>query len=189
MSREALDRWMRAAGLPAERTGGGAEVWARQDLTTLRRELGGSVISTQQSASAAALLRTPAFAVVTWTLDLLQVFSVAVGMVTVAGLLLYVQARQRAQLVAYALLRRMGLARWAHWLSAALELAGLLLLALAIGALLAIASAALVLGQLDLAPGFPPGPLLRLPASLLGQVVLVLLAVALAGAALVQWLA
>jgi putative ABC transport system permease protein len=189
VSREALDRWMRAAGLPAERTGGGAEVWARQDLTTLRRELGGSVISTQQSASAAALLRTPAFAVVTWTLDLLQVFSVAVGMVTVAGLLLYVQARQRAQLVAYALLRRMGLARWAHWLSAALELAGLLLLALAIGALLAIASAALVLGQLDLAPGFPPGPLLRLPASLLGQVVLVLLAVALAGAALVQWLA
>jgi putative ABC transport system permease protein len=188
VSREALDRRMLNLGLSAEWAGGaGAEVWAKQDLATLRRELGSAVISTQQSASAAALLRTPAFAVVSWTLGMLQVFSVAVGMVTVAGLLLYVQARQRAQLVAYALLRRMGLARWAHWLSAALELAGLLLLALAIGALLAIASAALVVDQLDLAPSYPPAPLLRLPVPLLGGVVLVLLAVALAGAVLVQW--
>jgi putative ABC transport system permease protein len=188
VSREALDRWVLNAGLSAEWAGGGgAEVWAKQDLATLRRELGSAVISTQLSASPAALLRTPAFAVVSWTLGMLQVFSVAVGMVTVVGLLLYVQARQRAQLVAYALLRRMGLASWAHWLSAALELAGLLLLALAIGALLAIASAALVLDQLDLAPSFPPAPLLRLPVPLLGRVVLVLLAVALAGAGLVQW--
>jgi hypothetical protein len=188
VSREALDRWMLNAGLSVgSANGGGAEVWAKQDLATLRGELGSAAISTLLSASAAALLRTPAFAVVSWTLGMLQVFSVAVGLVTVAGLLLYVQARQRAQLVAFALLRRMGLARWAHWLSAALELAGLLLLALAIGALLAIASAALVLDQLDLAPSFPPTPLLRLPVPLLGEIVLVLLAVALAGAGLVQW--
>jgi hypothetical protein len=189
VSRDALDRQVRSGGVSAAWTGegGGAEVWAKQDLATLQRELGSAVISSQLSASAADLLRTPAFAVVSWTLDMLQVFSVAVGMVTVVGLLLYVQARQHAQLVAYALLRRMGLARSAHWLSAALELAGLLLIALAIGALLAIASAAVVIDQLDLAPSFPPAPLLRLPMPLLGEVVLVLLAVALAGSVLVHW--
>jgi putative ABC transport system permease protein len=187
VSRDALARLAAAASLPAEAIGGNAEVWARQDVDTLRRELGGAVISTRESASAAALLRTPAFAVVSWTLSMLEVFSVVVGLVAVAALLLYVQARQRGQVVASALLGRMGLARSARRLSAALELAGMLLLALLIGGLLAIAAAALVLDQLDLAPQLEPGPILRLPVSLLWQVLLGALLVSFAGAALVQW--
>lgn len=187
VSRDALARSAAAADLPAEAIGGNAEVWARQDVDTLRRELGGTVISTRQSASAAALLRNPAFAVVSWTLDMLEVFSVVVGLVAVAALLLYVQARQRGQVVAAALLGRMGLARSARWLSAALELAGMLLLALVIGGLLAFAAATLVLDQLDLAPQLEPGPLLRLPVPLLWQVPLGALVVSFAGAALVQW--
>jgi putative ABC transport system permease protein len=187
VSRAALARLAAAAGLPAEAIGGNAEVWAKQDVDTLRRELGGAVISTRESASAAALLRTPAFAVVSWTLSMLEVFSVVVGLVAVAALLLYVQARQRGQVVASALLGRMGLARSARRLSAALELAGMLLLALVIGGLLAIAAAALVLDQLDLAPQLEPGPILRLPVPLLWQVLLAALLVSFAGAALVQW--
>jgi putative ABC transport system permease protein len=187
VSRAALARLAAAASLPAEAIGGNAEVWARQDVDTLRRELGGAVISTRESASAAALLRTPAFAVVSWTLSMLEVFSVVVGLVAVAALLLYVQARQRGQVVAAALLGRMGLARSAQRLSAALELAGMLLVALVIGGLLAIAAAALVLDQLDLAPQLEPGPILRLPVPLLWQVLLAALLVSFAGAALVQW--
>jgi putative ABC transport system permease protein len=187
VSRDALARSAAAANLPAEAIGGNAEVWARQDVDTLRRELGGAVISTRQSASAAALLRKPAFAVVSWTLDMLEVFSVVVGLVAVAALLLYVQARQRGQVVAAALLGRMGLARSAQWLSAALELAGMLLVALVIGGLLAFAAAALVFDQLDLAPQLEPGPMLRLPVPLLWQVLLGALVVSFAGAALVQW--
>jgi hypothetical protein len=187
VSRDALARSAAAANLPAEAIGGNAEVWARQDVDTLRRELGGAVISTRQSASAAALLRKPAFAVVSWTLDMLEVFSVVVGLVAVAALLLYVQARQRGQVVAAALLGRMGLARSAQRLSAALELAGMLLVALVIGGLLAFAAAALVFDQLDLTPQLEPGPMLRLPVPLLWQVLLGALVVSFAGAALVQW--
>jgi putative ABC transport system permease protein len=187
VSRDALARAAAAASLPAEAIGGNAEVWAKQDVATLRRELGSAGISRQQSASAAALLRTPAFQVVTWTLDMLELFSVAVGLVTVAALLLYVQTRQREQVVAYALLARMGLAGRAHRLSAALELAGMLLAALVIGGLLAVVAAAMVLDQLDLAPQLQPGPALRLPVPLLWQVLLGALAVAFGGAALAQW--
>jgi hypothetical protein len=187
VSRDALARSAAAANLPAEAIGGNAEVWAKQDAATLRRELGGAVISSRESASAAALLRTPAFAVVSWTLGMLEVFSVVVGLVAVAALLLYVQARQRGQVVASALLGRMGLASSEQRLSAALELAGMLLLALLIGGLLAVVSAFLVLDQIDLAPQLPPGPVLRLPVPLLWQVLLGALAVSFAGAALVQW--
>jgi putative ABC transport system permease protein len=187
VSRDALARSAAAANLPAEAIGGNAEVWAKQDVATLRREVGGAAISLQQSASAAALLRTPAFQVVTWTLDMLEMFSVAVGLVTVAALLLYVQTRQREQVVAYALLVRMGLTSKAHRLSAGLELAGMLLLALVIGGLLAVVAAALVLDQFDLAPRLQPGPVLRLPLPLLWQVLLGAMAVAFAGAALAQW--
>ncbi len=81
----------------------------------------------------------------------------------------------------------MGLARWTHRLSNALELAGMLLLALVIGTLPAWAAAALVSRQLDLAPQFPPEPVLRLPMPLFGQVLLAIPVVAFAGAALVQW--
>jgi hypothetical protein len=118
---------------------------------------------------------------------MLEALGVLAGLVTVAGLLLYVQARQRGQVVAYALGRRMGLAGWTHRLSTALELAGMLLFALVIGALLAWLAAALVNRQLDLAPQFPPEPVLRLPLPLFGQVLLAVLVVAFAGAALVQW--
>ncbi len=187
VSRNALVRSAVAASLPAEPVGGTVEVWAKQDLGTLRRELGGFMVSSQQSASAAALLRTPSFRVMPWTLGMLETLGVLAGLVSVAGLVLYVQARQRGQVLAYALVRRMGLARWTHRLSTAFELAGMLLLALVIGALLAWAAAALVNRQLDLVPQFPPEPVLRLPMLLFGQVLLAVLVVAFAGAALVQW--
>ena len=187
VSRNALIRSAVTAGLPAQSIGGTVEVWAKQDVGTLRRELGGFTVSSQQSASAAALLRTPSFRAISWTLGMLEALGVLAGLVTVAGLLLYVQARQGGQVVAYALGRRMGLARWTHQFSAALELAGILLLALVIGTLLAWAAAALVSKQLDLAPQFPPEPVLRLPLPLFGQVLLAVLVMAFAGAAIVQW--
>jgi len=187
VSRNALVRSAVAAGLPGASIGGTVEVWAKQDVDTLQHELRGFTVSSQPGASAAALLRTSSFRAISWTLGMLLALGVLAGLVTVAGLLLYVQARQHEQMVAYALVRRMGRARWTHWLSIAFELAGMLLLALVIGALLAWAAAALVNRQLDIAPQFPPEPVLRLPMPLFGQVLLSVLAVALAGAALVQW--
>src|SRR6266536_2932661 len=177
-----------AAGLPGESIGGTVEVWAKQDVDTLRRELRGFTVSSQQSASAAALLRTPSFLVVAWTLGMLEALGALAGLVTVAGLLLYVQARQRGQVLAYlcagashgagqvdapALERaragRDAAARAGDWHAARL------------------AAAALVSRQLDLAPQFPPEPVLRLPMPLFGQVLLAIPVVAFAGAALVQW--
>jgi hypothetical protein len=123
VSRDALVRSAVAAGLPGASTGGTVVVWAKQDADTLQHELRGFAVSSQPGASAAALLHTSSLRAISWTLGMLEALGVLAGLVTVAGLLLYVQARQRGQMVAYALVRRMGLgmglARWTHWLSTA----------------------------------------------------------------------
>jgi putative ABC transport system permease protein len=119
---------------------------------------------------------------VTWTFGYLQALAVLIGLIAVAGLFLYLSARQRAALVSYVLLRRLGLSRRAHLGSLAGELAGVLTGGWLFGAACAIGFAAAVRGLLDVNKLYPPGGLLRLPVGLLLLGAVVLLAVAAAGA-------
>lgn len=119
---------------------------------------------------------------VTWTFGYLQALAVLIGLIAVAGLFLYLSARQRATLVSYVLLRRLGLSRRAHLGSLAGELAGVLSGAWLAGAACAVGFAAAVRGLLDVNQLYLPGGLLRIPVGLLLLGVLVLLAVAAAGA-------
>jgi putative ABC transport system permease protein len=131
-------------------------------------------------------MRTPAFLAVSWTFSMLQALGVLAGLVALAGLVLYLQARQRGRLVAYALARRMGLSRGAHLRSVALELVAMLLFGFALGTALALATAALVHRRLDPMPEIPPGLRLQLPGAVLGLTLLGVAVAALAGALLVQ---
>lgn len=125
----------------------------------------------------------------TWTFAYLQALAVLIGLIAVAGLFLFLSARQRSTLVSYVLLRRVGLSRRAHLASLAGELAGVLATGWLLGALCAVGFAASVRGLLDVNPIYPPGALLVVPAGLLGLGLAVLLAVALAGALGTQRLA
>jgi putative ABC transport system permease protein len=164
----------------------GHEVWTREDppavLAVLREA--GTVPGTVRTAG--TVMRTPVFLTVSWTFSLLQALGILAGLVALIGLVLYVQARQRGRLVAYALARRMGLTRGAHLRSVALELAAMLLFSFALGTILAVITSSLVYRRLDPMPGIPPALDLRLPAAVLGLTLAGVGLAALAGALLVQ---
>jgi putative ABC transport system permease protein len=180
---ERLSAWARRSGTPlaAEH-----EVWTREDPAAVVAVLRQAGTVPGAVRTAGAVMRTPAFLAVSWTFSMLQALGALAGLVALVGLVLYVQARQRGRLVAYALARRMGLSRGAHLRSVALELAAMLLFGFALGVILALVSSSLVYRRLDPMPEIPPGLHLQLPGAVLGLTLVGVAAAALAGALLVQ---
>jgi putative ABC transport system permease protein len=127
VSAERLEAWTGNAGA---RLVGGHEVWSREDPAAVVAVLRGAGTVPEATRTAGTVMRTPAFLAVSWTFAMLQVLGALAGLVALVGLVLYLQARQRGRLVAYALARRMGLSRGAHLRSVALELAAMLLFGL-----------------------------------------------------------
>jgi putative ABC transport system permease protein len=166
--------------------GSRTELWARDDPAVAVAAVRRAGVAPETVTTAAAVMRTPAFLAVSWTFRLLEALGGLAGVVALAGLVLYAQARQRGRVVAYALTRRMGLSRAAHRRSVLYELAGMLLFALALGAGLAVVAAGVVYRSLDPMPQLPPAPGLALPGALLGATLLGVLLAAAAGAFLVQ---
>ena len=166
--------------------GSRTEIWARDDPAVAIAALRRAGVAPVTVTTAAEVMRTPAFLAVSWTFRLLEALGGLTGVVALASLVLYAQARQRGRVVAYALTRRMGLSRAAHRRSVLCELAGMLLFALALGAGLAVVAAAVVHRSLDPMPQLPPAPGLALPGALLGAALVGVLLAAAAGAYLVQ---
>jgi putative ABC transport system permease protein len=119
---------------------------------------------------------------VTWTFAYLQALAVLIGLIAVAGLFLYLSARQRATLVSYVLLRRIGMSRRAHLGSLTGELVAVLAGGWLLGTACAVGFAAGVRGLLDVNPLYPPGGRLVIPVALLAIGAGVLLVVAVTGA-------
>jgi putative ABC transport system permease protein len=183
VSAERLSLW---AGNVGARLATEHEVWAREDPAAVLAVLRAAGTVPEATRTAGTVMRTPAFLAVSWTFSMLQALGVLAGLVALVGLVLYVQARQRGRLVAYALARRMGLSRGAHLRSVALELAAMLLFSFALGVSLALVTSSLVYRRLDPMPEIPPGLHLRLPGAVLGLTLLGVSVAALAGALLVQ---
>jgi len=100
---------------------------------------------------------------ISWTFGYLTALAGLVGLVAVGGLLLYLETRQRARVVSYALGRRMGLTRGTYLRSLLAELGTLLVAAFAVGAVLAWAAVLMIYHRLDVDPARPPTPLLTAP--------------------------
>jgi len=177
---DALNAALEAADSSLSRVGHELQVWAKGEPVDVERGLRSTGIPFEQFLSADTVERVPTFLSVSWTFEFLQALGVLTGLVALAGIVLYLQARQRSRTVAYALTVRMGLSRAAHRRSVGLELGGMIGAALAIGGGLAWLAAALVIGRLDLLPEVPPSPVLRFP--------LGLALTTLAAGALVAWL-
>jgi predicted lysophospholipase L1 biosynthesis ABC-type transport system permease subunit len=80
----------------------------------------------------------------------------------------------------------MGMTRSAHRWAVTLELGGMLLISLLIGAVLALASSWLVYARLDPLPTIPPGPLFAVPSLLFVVLIALISFAALLGAWRVQ---
>ena len=94
------------------------------------------------------------------------------------------QSRQRGRVISYALSRRMGLTPASHRSSLTLEVASILAVSFVLGAVLAVAAAKLVLGDIDTLANVPPAPLLRVPTSIIAWAAVALVAASLVGGSL-----
>jgi putative ABC transport system permease protein len=136
--------------------------------------------------STAEILASPSFLALSWTFGYLQALGVMAGAIALAGMLLYLQTRQQAREVSYALARRMGLTRSAHRSAVALELGGMLAISLLIGVVLALTSSWLVYARLDPLPTIPPEPLFAVQPLLFVILIALISVAALLGAWRVQ---
>lgn len=162
------------------------ELWAKGDPAKILPVLRRQQFPVELAATAAQIRATPAFLALSWTFGLLQAFGILAGLITLLGVLLYLQARQQAREVSYALARRMGLDGRTHRRSVLVELLAMLLTAFVLGAVFSTVAAWMVHGRLDPIPALPPGPLLAVPQLMFGVTALGIIVVCMVGAALVQ---
>ena len=98
-----------------------------------------------------------------------------------AAMLMYLQARQRAEVVSYGLSLRMGMRSSGHLVALAIEVGAMLVIAYMAGTLLAIVAARLTIPLLDPIESIPPDPITVVPVVLVAIVAPALLLAALAG--------
>lgn len=174
-------------GVPLDLVTRERELWLRGEddaaLLDAVASAGGDPLSAR---SAAAVAAEPRLVAVTWTFGYLQALGTLVGLLAVAGTVLYVQARHDARAVATALTSRMGFARRTQRLATAGELLALLALALVIGTVLGVGAGPLVVGALDPVPQLPPEPSVRTPLALLAGLAALLVLVGWFGSGAVQ---
>jgi putative ABC transport system permease protein len=164
-----VERFADRAGVsnPLAATGNNTELWAKGPTAAVASAFATSDTHPFPIVTAEEVRDNPSITAVTRTFGFLKSLGFGAGLLAVVGLVLYLQARQRSRIVSYALSRRMGLANGSHRLSLALELGTMLFAALAIGAVLAIAAAQLVLGDVDPLENIPPAPLFSTPVALI----------------------
>jgi putative ABC transport system permease protein len=162
------------------------QVWVEGDPAPVAAQLRAQAIVPDLVLTVAEVRDTPRFTALSWIFRFLQALGVVVGVVALVSLLLYLQARQRAREVSYALARRMGLSPRAHRWSVTVEVTAMLASAFALGGGLAALAVFLIHRKVEFMPGLPPSPLFRLPPALYGAVAAVMLVAAWAGAHLVQ---
>ena len=162
------------------------ELWIKGDEQSIFDALNSNELVVNSSRSAADVEDAPSLRSLTWTFGFLQALGLLSGMIAVIGLVLYLQSRQQAREVSYALARRMGLTRGDHRRAIGAELLAMLASSALIGGVTAVVAAKLVAAGIDPLPGVPPGTLFRLPTLVLWGAPLVVLLVAGLGAWRVQ---
>ncbi|MGH2735132.1 MAG: hypothetical protein ACRDKZ_06110 [Actinomycetota bacterium] len=164
------------------------QLWAQAPLDEVVHSIRQTdlVVNANGALSTAKILSSPSFLALSWTFEYLQALGIATGLIALIGMLLYLQTRQQAREVSYALARRMGLRRGAHRWAISVELGAMLTVSLVVGAVLAVAASLLVYARLDPLPEVPPDPLFRIPPQIMLLLVPAIIVAALVGAWRVQ---
>jgi putative ABC transport system permease protein len=186
VSAPALQETLATHGQTMEDVGASYSTWASgngQQAVHYFKSLG---ISPQLIVSADTLLHAPQLRALGWAFGFMEVLGAMAALVALIGLVLYLQARQRGREMTFALSYRMGLSPGSHLIAVLAELACILLVALLIGAALAVSAAFLVFHKLDPLPTLPPSALLKLPLKLVGGILLGILVSSVVGSWLVQ---
>jgi hypothetical protein len=161
------------------------ELWIRAGRAEALAELSRLDVPVFQVTSAEEVEDIPYIATVIDTFLVLNALGLGTLVLVLAALLVYLQARQRSQIVSYGLSLRMGLDPRGHRRSLVLELGSMLAAGAVLGGGLAVAASFLMVPRLDPLGAIPPEPAVDLPVVRLVVLAAALAAVALGGA----WLA
>jgi putative ABC transport system permease protein len=144
------------------------ELWVKGDTERAVAGLGRITQGVYSIITAEEVKDIPYIAAVIDTFVVLNALGLGTAVLVIAAMLLYLQARERSQLVAYGLSLRMGMTHGAHRRSLFLEVGSTLLAAFVLGLAVAILSVLLMLGSLDPLATIPPSPFLIWPLLLIG---------------------
>jgi putative ABC transport system permease protein len=173
--------------LPAQRTGyplalvpkdalGGdtkyavVQWWVRGDPAKIRAAVVAAKLPVKAIQSATGLYANTLWEPLTYTFDYLTALSLLTGVVTLVGLLLYLESQAPLHRRAYVLLRRMGLSARSHRRAILGELALPLLAGLVGGVAVAAGLTAVLGADFEMNPGVPPDTVIAVPYLPLGLI-------------------
>jgi putative ABC transport system permease protein len=144
------------------------ELWVKGETERAVAALAAMPQGTFSIITADGVKDIPYIAAVIDTFVVLNALGLGTAVLVIAAMLLYLQARERSQLVAYGLSLRMGMTHGAHRRSLFLEVGSTLLAAFVLGLAVAMLTVLLMLGFLDPLATIPPSPFLIWPLLLIG---------------------
>jgi len=156
----------------------GAVIWARGDPRVVEPALTRSNLRPSYLTTLSFIRDDQSVVAAARSYRYLRAIGIAAVVLALASLLLYLQARQRGQRLASALLRRMGVPAWSDVVTLALEASAIAAAACVVGELVAIGAARLVVPHIDPLPQYAPGTAIVFPWTTLLWVCLVAAAVA-----------
>ena len=166
---------------PLDEPNTSTELWIKGSLARANEALATLPYTPGLVLTAAEVQDIPYIAAVIDTFLVMNGLGLAAALLVIAAMLMYLQARQRSQVVSYGLSLRMGMSSSGHLRALVAELATMLGLAYLAGAILAVVSAHLLVPLLDPLETIPPTPLLIVPTTLVAITAPVLLLVAVVG--------
>jgi putative ABC transport system permease protein len=158
-------------------------VWATGPPQQVERALARSNLAPSFLTRATDVSRSADVTTVTRTYGLLRVVAIAFALISLVGLVLYLNARSRSQLVSSEFLRRMGLPDRAQAASVSLEAALLAAFSTVVGLGAALATSGLIVDRVDPLPQYAPSATTVVPWSeLLAAAAAVVVVAAVVGA-------
>jgi putative ABC transport system permease protein len=133
--------------------------WIKGDTATALRAVRALPFPTFLTVTANQVEDIPEFHATIYTFLVLDALGLVAALLVFAGILMYLQARFRSQVVSFGLSLRMGMTERAHRRAVVIEIATMLVFAYALGLGLAVATSLLLVSHLDPLPSIPPGPL------------------------------
>jgi putative ABC transport system permease protein len=172
---------------PLKSAGASTEFWVKGDTQRAVMALDALRYPPYFILTAKEVKDIPEIAIVIRTLLVLNGLGLVAGLLVIVGMLMYLQARQRSQVVSYGLSLRMGMSPSSHSRSIVFELGAMLSASYAIGLVAALGAGLLIVHLLDPLATIPPSPLFVPPLGLLAPTLLALLLVSWLGGWLTNW--
>jgi putative ABC transport system permease protein len=150
---------------PLRAAGATTQLWIRGPTTAALAALRGIPYEPDPIVTADEVADIPHIAIVLGTFSTLRLLGSLAALLVVATVLLYLQARQRAQLVSYGLSLRMGMSDRAQRRSTLAEVLAALGLAVVVGVTTALVVATVLVPMLDPIPSIRPAAFLDVSAA------------------------